>query len=233
MFKNVLLCLFIFPLLFHSCSQRSLVIEKEPIIEEKVVVLKPHAKETIVIDAGHGGKDTGTLSEKNRYEEKMLTLQTAQMVKTFLSELGYNVVLTRETDLFVPLEKRAAIANNLQANLFVSIHYNFCQADSADGIEVFYYKGDSAAKEPRLTASRKLGEEVLARVVKHTGATSRGVKTANFAVIRETKMPAILIEGGFLSNPKEREKLKDPQYRRYLAWGIAKGVDNYLTSQKK
>lgn len=185
-------------------------------------------KKTIVIDAGHGGKDTGTLSEKLGYEEKKLTLTTSRMVRNYLEELGYETVMTREYDTYVPLTSRAELANSLKAHLFVSIHYNHCPSVEADGVEIFYYKDEKNPKADRLVQSKKLGEIVMSRIVKHTGAYGRGIKTANFAVIRETKMPAILIEAGFLSNPSEREKIKDPQYLRYLAWGIAKGIDSYF-----
>lgn len=212
-----------------------IITEKEPPVTPKVPppvpVIKKH--ETIVIDAGHGGKDTGALSEKEHYEEKQLTLTTARMLRNYLEELGYETVMTREYDAFVPLCTRAELANSLKATLFVSVHYNFCPSPEVEGIEVFYYKDDKNPTAPRLVQSKKLCETVLSRIVKHTGAVARGVKTANFAVIRETKMPAILIECGFLSNKEEREKIKDPKYLRYLAWGIARGVDQYLESLRK
>lgn len=185
--------------------------------------------ELIVIDAGHGGKDTGARSVKNGYEEKSLTLKTAQVVKTYLENLGYNVALTRTDDAFVELGKRAEMANELKADLFVSIHYNYSENSSAEGIEIFYFQDDKNPFSQRLVASKKLGEEMLRRIVKHTGASPRGVKRANFAVIRETKMPAILIEGGFLSNGHEREKIKEEHYRCYLAFSIARAIDHYLT----
>ncbi len=202
------------------------VVWKEPpkkVLPEAIV--KPKKMETIVIDAGHGGKDTGTQSEKNHYQEKQLTLLTARLIQQYLAEMGYKAVLTRDSDTFVELASRAQLANSLKAHLFVSIHYNYCESPEAAGIEVYYYKDE---KDQRLGASKRLGEEVLSRIVKHTGAQSRGTKTANFAVIRETTMPAILIEGGFLSNPEEREKVKDPQYRCYLAWSIARGIQAFL-----
>lgn len=189
--------------------------------------------ETIVIDAGHGGKDTGTQSEKNHYQEKNLTLLTVRLLQKYLEEMGYKTFLTRDADTFVELTSRAHLANSIKADLFVSVHYNYCQSPEVEGIEVFYYKGDKNPPSARQSASKSLGQEVLAKIVKHTGAQSRGMKTANFAVIRETKMPAILIEAGFLSNPQERDKIKDPEYRCYLAYAIARGVDGYLSSHRK
>lgn len=202
--------------------------EKSPLLPVKVIKL-----EKVVIDAGHGGKDTGAHSEKNHYLEKQLTLQTARLVQQYLNEMGYQTFLTRDTDEFIELSSRAEFANSLKADLFVSVHYNYCSSPEVEGIEVYYHKGDKNSLTPRLSASKCLGQEVLARVIKHTGAQSRGVKTANFAVIRETQMPAILVECGFLSNPEEREKIKDTTYRCYLAWAIARGVDVYLTTNRK
>lgn len=182
--------------------------------------------EVIVVDAGHGGKDAGTSSQLHRYEEKELTLQTALLIRNSLNQLGYKVILTRSEDAFVSLDKRAELANGNGADLFVSIHYNHSSNREADGIEVFYYEEKGASE--RVVRSRSVGREVLSHLVKLTGAHSRGVKEANFAVIRQTKMPAILIEGGFLSNEKERKKLQDGQYRRSLALAIARGVDHYI-----
>jgi N-acetylmuramoyl-L-alanine amidase len=186
----------------------------------------------IVLDPGHGGKDTGALSKKNAYEEKKLTLNTVNMIKNYLAQMGYEVILTRSKDAFVSLEDRAEIANKTKAFIFVSVHYNYCPNESAEGIEIFYYKDDKNPFTKRLIESRKLGETILSDIVKHACATSRGVKKANFAVIRETKMPAILIEGGFLSNPTERKKILDAHYQKYLAYGIASGIDHYIASIK-
>jgi N-acetylmuramoyl-L-alanine amidase len=209
--------------------------EKEPLVSssKKAPTQKPVEKKSIVvIDAGHGGKDTGALSAKHKYEEKTLTLMTARLVKDYLEEMDYKVILTRTKDASVSLEKRAELANSLDAALFVSIHYNFASNETAHGIEIFYYKDDKNPASSRLLQSKRLGEEVLATIVKHTGASPRGIKKANFAVIRETKMPAILIEGGFLSNPSERERLKEGAYQKFLAWGIARGIDGYLVKRK-
>lgn len=219
-------------LLLSGCRQHSVWKQEGPFVWEDKSPTPPTAQKkmgTVVIDAGHGGKDHGTHSEKHHYHEKHLTLLTARLVQQYLEEMGYETILTRDADTFVELSKRAQLANALNANLFVSIHYNFSDSPEADGIEVFYFKSDTP--NSRLVASKALGQEVLSRILKHTGANSRGLKTANFAVIRETQMPAILIEGGFLSNPNERAKIKDPDYRCYLAWAIARGVDAYLANK--
>lgn len=190
---------------------------------------KPPKKEQIhiVLDAGHGGKDKGTFSEKNKYEEKERTLKTTKIVKSYLEDLGYQITMTRNSDVFISLPKRAEIANATAADLFVSIHYNHSENSDVDGVEIFYYKDEKNPFSPRILASKKLGELVLARILKHTGANTRGVKKANFAVVRETKMPAILIEAGFLSNAKERERIQEESYLCYMGWAIARGIDSY------
>ncbi|MBA3722282.1 MAG: N-acetylmuramoyl-L-alanine amidase [Parachlamydiaceae bacterium] len=181
---------------------------------------------TIVIDPGHGGHDVGTQSvSKPRYQEKSLNLVTANFVKGFLQQLGYKVILTRQTDKFISLDKRAQFANDLKPDLFVSIHYNSAPSAEAEGVEVFFYQSKDDKK--RVLQSKKLAQSVLKNVIAHTKAKSRGVKQGNFAVIRETKMPAILIEGGFVTNDNEMQKLKDPAYLKKLAWGIANGVEEF------
>lgn len=186
-------------------------------------------REVIIVDAGHGGKDAGANSKKEGYEEKELTLETAFLVADCLKQLGYKTIMTRKQDAYVALDARAEMANSLDADLFVSIHYNYSVSKEAEGIEVFYYKEGKTPLSQRVSQSKILGQEVLKKIVKQTGAESRGVKQANFAVVRETKMPAILIEAGFLSNPVERARIHDQKYRLSLAQGIAQGIDAYLS----
>jgi len=155
------------------------------------------------------------------------------LISDALKRLGYKTILTRNNDIYIPLETRAEMANSIDADLFVSIHYNFSSSQEAEGIEVYYYKEEKRPLPFRIVQSKELGQEVLRKVIKNTGAESRGVKQANFAVIRETKMPAVLVEAGFLSNPKEREKLRDQKYLEAVAKGIAHGVDQYLANHRK
>ena len=191
-------------------------------------VVPPKRQEMIVIDAGHGGRDLGAASKREDYEEKSLTLSTAFLVQEALRQKGYQTVLTRNHDTYIPLDTRADIANTLHANLFVSIHYNFSTSQEARGVEVFYYKETKTPHSARIASSKQLGQMILNHIIKSTGAASRGVKPANFAVVRETTMPAVLIEAGFLSNPQERQCIRDPAYLRCLARGISEGVEAYL-----
>jgi N-acetylmuramoyl-L-alanine amidase len=181
----------------------------------------------IVIDPGHGGRDVGTQSiSKPRYQEKSLNLVTAQFVRGFLLQLGYQVFMTRKDDVFVSLSKRAQMANEKKPELFVSIHYNSAPSAAAQGIEVFFYQ--SKDNKVRTFKSKQLAQSVLKHAVAQTKAKSRGVKHGNYAVIRETTMPAVLIEGGFVTNEEELQKLKDPTYLKKIAWGIVRGIEDYL-----
>lgn len=188
---------------------------------------KRNSKYLIVIDAGHGGDDFGAHSNhRPYYQEKHLNLSTANLVKTYLSQYGYQTVMTRTRDLFISLDKRAAFANGKKPDLFVSVHYNSAPSKEAEGIEVYFYRSEK--DKIRTKESKLLAQCVLEDVIENTRAKSRGVKHGNFAVIRETNMPAILIEGGFLTNDREMEKIKDPVYLKKLAWGIAKGIHEYI-----
>lgn len=191
----------------------------------------PSVAPLIVIDAGHGGTDRGARSRLPFCEEKRLCLQTARLVKQYLDQLGYRVAMTRNTDAFIPLPRRVEIAQQARSSLFVSIHFNSSRSPLAQGIEIFFF--DSKENRSRTFSSKRLAEVILPRLIRRTSASSRGVKKGNFYVIRETTMPAILIEGGFISNPQERLHLKTRLYQEKLARGIADGIDHYFGRHKK
>jgi N-acetylmuramoyl-L-alanine amidase len=186
---------------------------------------------TVVIDVGHGGTDRGARGHIPYCEEKKICLLTARLVRQYLDQLGYHVVMTRNTDAFVSLPRRVELASQAQANIFVSIHYNSSRATEAQGVEVFFC--DSKENKTRTSASRKLADAILGRVIRRTSAHSRGVKKGNFYVIRETSMPAVLVEGGFISNPDERALLKSRDYQERIARGIADGIDQYFKARWK
>lgn len=194
----------------------------KPLRSYKVSVPQ-HAKPLIILDPGHGGSDEG--AKIHYFMEKRLTLMTTLLVRKYLEEMGYRVMLTRSKDVFIPLHRRVSIANKTKAVLFTSIHYNSSPSTEAHGIEIFYY-GNSDAK--RGQQSRKLANSVLSELIRQTTAHSRGVKTGNFHVIRETTMPAILVEGGFMTNYEERTQLRDKNYLEKIAKGIALGIDKFL-----
>ncbi len=200
-----------------SCS-RSVVSMRKGISKRSQVV--------IVVDPGHGGKHVGAHSKKDQYQEKSFCLITAMMLKDHLERLGYSVVMTRFHDNLISLKERADIANSVRADLFVSFHFNSASNRKANGLEVFYYEDK---KMPgRSSESKSLATKALNGMLVSVGAKSRGVKEANLAVLRLTNMPAILVEGGFLTNPDELNKLRDTKYLNRLAWGVAKGIHQYI-----
>lgn len=192
-------------------------------------LINPPDAPTIVIDVGHGGTDRGARGHLPYCEEKKICLLTARLVRQYLDQLGYHVVMTRNTDHFISLPKRVEIASQADANIFVSVHFNSSRSPEAQGIEVFFC--DSKEDKIRSTASRKLADSILSRVIRRTTAHSRGVKKGNFYVIRETSMPAVLVEGGFISNAEERNLLKSRDYQEKLARGIADGIDQYFKAR--
>ena len=197
----------------------------KPLRSYKVSVPQ-HAKPLIILDPGHGGSDEG--AKIHYFMEKRLTLMTTLLVRKYLEEMGYRVMLTRSKDVFIPLHRRVSIANKTKAVLFTSIHYNSSPSTDAHGIEIFYYGGSDAKRGQQ---SRKLATSVLNELVRSTSAHSRGVKTGNFHVITHdhmTTMPAILVEGGFMTNQDERTQLRDKKYLEKIAKGIALGIDKFL-----
>lgn len=182
-------------------------------------------KPLIILDAGHGGHDEGTAVQM--LQEKRIALMCSLMVRNFLDEMGYRVILTRTKDVYLSLPRRVSIANSNRGSCFVSVHFNAASNVAAKGIEVFYCDN----KEPKRTrASQKLANCILYHVIDETSAKSRGVKKANHHVTRETQMPAVLVEGGFLTNREERIQLKTKTYIEKIARGIAEGVDKFMKS---
>lgn len=173
----------------------------------------------IILDAGHGGKDQG--ASYGEVLEKELTLEIAKKTKEILEEAGYRVSMTRKDDTFVDLYDRADYANRKNSKVFVSIHCNSSEEDGAEGIETFY----AASKEEE---SQALAQALQTGMVEQTEARDRGIKTADYVVIKETDMPAALVEVGFLSDSGERQLLQQEEYQKKLAEGIAAGILEYL-----
>lgn len=201
-----------------------------PVKKERKVppqALPKEAKEIrICIDAGHGGEDTGARTRtKPLLLEKSLALKTALKTAECLKKQGYQVFLTRRSDIFVPLPERALFASKKKCHLFVSIHYNSTpKATNASGPEAYYYEVET----DRTIYSKRMGSSIIARLAPAAEAPSRGVHPGNFCVIRETKMPAVLVEVAFLSNSKDAQKLRRPRTVPFLGWAIAKGIDDYV-----
>ncbi len=173
---------------------------------------------SVFIDAGHGGKDSG--ASANGLQEKDLNLKIALKVQRILQAQGIEVVMSRTTDKFLELREISSFANNSGADAFASIHINSATTTAAYGIETFYY--------PNRMDSKPLADSVQKQLISSTGAYDRKVKTADFHVVRETKMPSVLAECGFISNKSEAIKMSTNAYQELLASGISKGITNYL-----
>lgn len=175
----------------------------------------------IVVDAGHGGKDPGTLW--GDVYEKDINLAIAQKLEQVLQAEGYEVIMTRNGDVKLGLEERVQIAEKNRADLFVSIHQNALEHDNVtSGIEI--YCNESADPD-----SGKLADSIHTYLLDATGAVDKGVrKDSDFYVVQNASMPACLIETGFLTADKEREKLLDEAYQSQAAQGIADGIREFL-----
>jgi N-acetylmuramoyl-L-alanine amidase len=168
---------------------------------------------TVVIDAGHGGYDRGGIPGQ-RVSEKDMTLDVARRLESVLTASGYRVVMTRDSDVFVPLGTRCAIANSNRNAIFVSVHFNSATRSGASGIETYFYNRDSLS----------LASAIHHYVAGGAPSSNRGVRRRGYFVLRRTNMPAVLVECGFLTNPTEAGYAQNASYRQKLAEAIAAGV---------
>ena len=196
----------------------------------------------VVLDPGHGGSDTGARGRQST--EKVMTLDVAKRVERYLEAAGLNTILTRKSDKTLGLSDRVDFAEAKRADLFVSIHFN--SGGSAEGIETYcvppagksstasqrIFGGDTEASPNNRYDEKNvwLAHCVQRSALRATGAPDRGVRRARFVVIRDAPCPAILIEGGFLSNRAEEQRLLTADYREKLAKAIADGILDYRRS---
>lgn len=194
-------------------------------LQKKVINLDSSSK-IIVIDPGHGGNKPGAISVRKRYE-KDLNLSISLKLRDKLEALGYNVIMTRETDVDIDLYERARIANDINADLFISIHGNSHVNSVHAGIQVLYCPAtQSSIKE---VDQHPFAKAIMDALLAGTGAIDKGIiQRPNLVVLRETKMPAVLVETGFLSNPDEENLLFTEEYQNKIVDSIIKGVENYL-----
>lgn len=180
----------------------------------------------VVLDAGHGGRDPGT--SYGSLKEKHIALKLVQYVQESLTS-GYeaDVYLTRSSDVYVGLYDRARQANEREADLFVSIHVN---AGGGEGLESYIYSGTVNQKTPEY---QSIIHEHVMDVLKQYEVQNRGLKEANLAVLRETAMPAVLLEVLFIDNTKDRELLQSDRFLRNVADGIAVGIGDALHLPEK
>ncbi|MEY2509207.1 MAG: N-acetylmuramoyl-L-alanine amidase [Verrucomicrobiota bacterium] len=205
--------------------------------------------QTIVLDPGHGGYDKGAASTFGL--EKNFALDVARQLRPLLQAKGFKVVMTRETDVFIPLEVRARIANATKDSIFVSIHFNATSSNPhAAGFEIFSLtpRGAPSTNDDSLAlhfVNMQAGSAMeaqsfeLAATVYHSMCGhflkefDRGIKRARFAVLRRTQVPAILVEGGFLSETGDAKQIADPEWRKQLAESICVGVEGYRALVEK
>ena len=179
-------------------------------------------KFSVVIDPGHGGLDPGAIGIGG-IRETDVVLEVSKKVKELLSEKGVKVNLTRENEVNLDLRPRVSFANNLDADIFVSIHANASRGKRKDinGLETFYFKGWRG----RLLAKR-IQKHLL---IVSPGSPDRGVKQGRFYVIKNTNMPAVLVEIGFLTGRLDSRRLEKTTHRERIAYAIAKGILEYLS----
>ncbi len=207
-----------------SCSHGS---SKQSPPLSSLVTFPVTQKRVVIIDAGHGGTDQG--ARASGIVEKKRTLSIAILTKRELNALGYRVIFTRDRDDNVPLQRRVAIANRHKDAVFISIHLNSAPAKEAQGIEIFYC---NKSDKQLVCESKKLAADILSGMLEKTGAESRGVKRGTFHVIRETEVPSVLVEAGFITNQDESVKLKNQPYLEKIAAGIASGIHRYIQDDK-
>ena len=244
----------------HNKEPRKVVVKASkkrslPVVNKKLPL--------IVVDAGHGGSDLGAKGYRG-IQEKNVNLAIALRLKDILtSRYKYRVILTRGDDTFIPLPGRGKIANDNNADVFVSVHANAAPRQAAHGIET-YYLGQGHSEEAKATAARENGElvksvkddetqEILASMIsttkinkssrlagniqnqlyqsmrkKYSGVKNLGVKEGPFFVLHDTNMASVLVEVGFVTNPREESRLKQSSYLDRLASSIAKGVSKFV-----
>lgn len=177
----------------------------------------------VFVDPGHGGSDNGA-GGFGKFEDE-LSLQIAKSVELKLKQKGIQVKMSRTSDVFIPLGERAQMANAYGADAFISIHLNSSSNESANGIETYHHT--------QKTSHRPYSTGIHNNAIKSTQGRDRGVKSANFVVLRETNMVSSLFETGFISNAQENNKLSDPVYQDKLAVSIANGIESYLKENVK
>ena len=201
--------------------------KKNRVIKDKIEI---NGKLNIVIDPGHGGKDSGAIAVDGYTYEKDLNLLVAENLMEKLNENSeINARITRTRDEYIKLLDRASVSNDNNADLFLSIHFNSSDNSSAQGIEVLY----ASEKNVKIkdTVQKHFASCLQKALIRETGAVDRGIKnTPAIIVLNKTKNVSALVELGFLSNESDLENIKDPDYIDKLARGIYNGIEDYMNS---
>ena len=197
---------------------QSIDVPKAEVNRSPLPAVPAHNKPVVVIDAGHGGQDPGTIGIGG-LTEKSIVLPISLDVADILRKQGIEVRMTRDTDNFISLKGRTDFANKIDADLFVSIHANAINLSRPDvnGLETYYYK-----------SGRRLAEVIHWSILNGVEIENRGIRRARFFVLRHSTMPAVLVEVGFVTGVRDAPKLKSPSHRRQMAEAIARGVIQYI-----
>jgi N-acetylmuramoyl-L-alanine amidase len=206
-----------------------------PQLEQREVI--PGVFDTVVIDPGHGGQDSGASS--HNLTEKVVALDLGVRLAEELQKSGFKTLLTRDADAYVSLADRVSFANSIQNAIFVSIHCNFTSDPTARGIEIYRCSQKNGSKkifvkfgdaeEPLDRTEERLAQCIGDSVVQTIHAEMRGAKTANFFVVRNVTYPAVLVESGFLTNGDEARRLASAAYRQQMAESLAAGIEAYFS----
>ena len=211
-----------------------------PLTDKELSTVLNAPRVTVVIDAGHGGKDDG--AKGNGLVEKDLTLDVALQVEKVLQSFGFPTVLTRNDNRFLSLSQRTAMANDVENSIVLSLHFNHDRDSSSSGVETFYAKqkvtpeadwtwiGFFSKPDAPSDTGEALAGFVQSAIARRLQVNNRGIKPSALYMVRHTRAPAVLIESGFLSNPFEARLLANPEYRARLASAIAEGVMAYQKS---
>ncbi len=202
------------------------------------------AVRTVILDAGHGGHDTGARGPLG--VEKEAALDVVLRARKLLQENGYNVRLTRSSDVFIPLEKRAAFANKYPNAIFISVHFNKSKTSGGTGIETYALapRGVPSMDEESLRYSDfkqypghdrdpeniALATSMHSSMLRHMQLFDRGIKRARFVVIRDIAIPGVLLEGGFMNHPNDGRRISQSAFRDAFARAILEGVNRYQSA---
>lgn len=193
----------------------------------------PNIKDTlkgkiIVLDPGHGGVDPGAIGQTLGLKEKDVNLEVARRAARLLNSYSAKVILTRSGDEYIDLGERTQKANSMHADLFISIHMNANSSTQLKGTSTYYTLRSKDAE--RLTKSRQLAGHIQNALLSTLQLDDKSIRQADFVVLRETTMPAVLIEAAFLSNPEEEKLMATEQFWENVAQAIVQGIGNYLSS---
>lgn len=180
---------------------------------------QPLKGKAIMIDAAHGGEKGKDNIGASGLREKDINLNISCYLQERLQELGATVYMTRRKDEYIPVTERANTANEVLPHFFISIHQNYFKHPSISGTEIYYYRGDEEA--------RRLGEEIIKEMTERLSTVNRGVKTAEFFLLRDVRISSIHIEVGYISNPQEEIRLTQEEFQREAALAIADGITRY------